>query len=454
VKNISLFIIVLISLIINSCKNDPVAPPLTATSGNLVVTSNPSGAAIYLQGNFTGRYTPDTLKNVAFGSYAVKLKFNNTLDSTFNFEVKAGGVTNISIDLTNSVASLIIDSDPRGCEIYLNGAPSNKITPDTIKFINIGRNTLTLIKDKLVLDSVINVNKGQNNIFLNYNGTAIITSTPSGAKIIIDGVNTNKVTPDSVKMMNGSHKLELSTSDYYFATQISIKPGGIIMLDHSFIAPGNISVNSYPAGANIWLDGTNTGKTTPTVLQSINIGSHTIVLNKANYVADTINVIVLGSQTINVGSSLLASASLQEFGPVTLYYGSGLTISQPNALVLSTGVSSTFSSLITDSVDLVATYYYIESAEYYYTGRYTYFYQTVTGTNNLYDGVPSVDISSGNWSQELNYSNTSYFFIYDTDHHFSKMIITEKGGSGTTSSPYYIKVKWLYNKVAGDKRFQ
>jgi hypothetical protein len=162
------------------------------------------------------------------------------------------------------------------------------------------------------------------------------------------------------------------------------------------------------------------------------------------------NVIVLGSQTINVSLSLIASASLQEFGPVTLYYGTSLTSSQPNGLDLSTGKPSTYSSSFVDSVDLVFSYY-LESAQYYNTGRSTYFYSGIT-LNNLYDGVPSPDISSGSWYQEISNSYNPYFYIYDADQHYSKMIITEKGSSGTNAS--YIKVKWLYNKVTGDKRFQ
>ncbi|HLP57341.1 MAG TPA: PEGA domain-containing protein, partial [Candidatus Deferrimicrobium sp.] len=58
---------------------------------------------------------------------------------------------------------------------------------------------------------------------------------------------------------------------------------------------GSIRVQSNPEGAAIWLDGTNTGKTTNTILNDIAPGSHIVRLVKAGY-QDSINNITVESR--------------------------------------------------------------------------------------------------------------------------------------------------------------
>ncbi|MDH3267239.1 MAG: PEGA domain-containing protein [Ignavibacteria bacterium] len=68
-KVLTILFLTLICLIFLRCSEDsPESPPANST-GKLFVQSNPSGAHIYLKGINTGKTTPDTIKNLAQGTY-------------------------------------------------------------------------------------------------------------------------------------------------------------------------------------------------------------------------------------------------------------------------------------------------------------------------------------------------------------------------------------------------
>jgi len=69
---------------------------------------------------------------------------------------------------------------------------------------------------------------------------------------------------------------------------------------------GNIQVSSTPAGAAIYLDGSNTGATTNSTLTDKSPGSHTIKLVKDGYEDYEMSVSVTAGQTVTVSATLTA----------------------------------------------------------------------------------------------------------------------------------------------------
>jgi hypothetical protein len=63
---------------------------------------------------------------------------------------------------------------------------------------------------------------------------------------------------------------------------------------------GTIQVNSSPSGAQIWLDGLNTGQVTNAVLNDVQAGTHTLKLIKEGYQDHQQSVSVEGGMTIQV----------------------------------------------------------------------------------------------------------------------------------------------------------
>ncbi|WP_251620353.1 SUMF1/EgtB/PvdO family nonheme iron enzyme [Odoribacter lunatus] len=77
---------------------------------------------------------------------------------------------------------------------------------------------------------------------------------------------------------------------YFMGGEESLLSSDVVVSDGgspSPVAPpvqsGSLKVSSTPSGASIWIDGRNTGKTTPEILEDIAVGSHKIVLKHDGY---------------------------------------------------------------------------------------------------------------------------------------------------------------------------
>jgi len=69
-------------------------------------------------------------------------------------------------------------------------------------------------------------------------------------------------------------------------------------------ATGSLQVNSTPTGATIWLDDSNTGKTTNVLLTDLHIGSHVLKLTKKCYQYFETTIVVIKNQTTTVNAKL------------------------------------------------------------------------------------------------------------------------------------------------------
>ena len=111
-KKLILFMIIPFAVfLVTSCDTNN-APDNTPTTGSIYLTSNPSGAAIWLDGSNKNLTTPDTLKDVSEGVHTVILSLPDYDDTTFSISVSAGQVsvvTNIAL-----ISSVILEhfTDP------------------------------------------------------------------------------------------------------------------------------------------------------------------------------------------------------------------------------------------------------------------------------------------------------------------------------------------------------
>ncbi|MCA1916266.1 C1 family peptidase, partial [Methanospirillum hungatei] len=93
-------------------------------------------------------------------------------------------------------------------------------------------------------------------------GTIAFSSTPSGAQIWVDGVNTGQVTPyTQTSVPIGTYSVTLKLSGYLdYTRSVSVTSGQttVVSATLSPIPTGSIAVSSTPSGARIWLDGVDT----------------------------------------------------------------------------------------------------------------------------------------------------------------------------------------------------
>ncbi|MCJ7636767.1 MAG: caspase family protein, partial [Nitrososphaeraceae archaeon] len=84
--------IIAVLLLISGCSNLLFGP-----SGSIKVTTNPSGAKIFLDGNDTGKITPHTLKNVSKGSHIIEVTLSD-MKCTEIAKVEVYQTTDINIE--------------------------------------------------------------------------------------------------------------------------------------------------------------------------------------------------------------------------------------------------------------------------------------------------------------------------------------------------------------------
>jgi len=95
----------------------PSSPPVQ--TGSLEITSSPSGATIFLNGEPRGT-TPRTIDDLTAGPYDLRLQHEGYTDWTGSASVRARNVRRISAELTARTGTLRILAQPWGT-IYVNG---------------------------------------------------------------------------------------------------------------------------------------------------------------------------------------------------------------------------------------------------------------------------------------------------------------------------------------------
>jgi hypothetical protein len=217
---------------------------------------------------------------------------------------------------------------------------------------------------------------------------------------------------------------------------------------------GNIFVSSNPAGAEIWIDGSNSFKTTADTIKNVREGVRSITLKLDDYRDTTFSISVIEGQTSVVSNVTLVSNILTDlFGPVRIYETSGTSASQPSGLDLSTGLAYGVSSAQNGLVDIYysTSGFLVQSADLYPSlVRETDFF--VSSGTNLFDAMDSPLRNVGTWTDNIGDRENNYVFLYDQDGHYSKLKIVNWGG-GVIGEPAWVDVQWIYNTTALDNRF-
>ena len=152
--------------------------------------------------------------------------------------VSQGKVTEVYAPLTSlspgGKGALYIDSTPAQAAIAINGQAQGQKTPATVTDLPAGSHELTLSRTGYQdYTGTITITAGRTLYLrptlsiLSGTGTLEISSTPAGARVYIDGADTEKITPATIlSLASGQHKYRLVLSGYSDATgTVIIEPG-------------------------------------------------------------------------------------------------------------------------------------------------------------------------------------------------------------------------------------
>src|SRR6056297_58930 len=285
------------------------------TSGTVSFNSNPSGASIWLDGSWTNKNTP--LKTTLPEGYHY-VRFSKSGYQTFEtqFYLNAGSYQEINTNLSPlapQYGKLTVNSQPPNSTVYYDGQIKGN-TPITLNNLSAGMHQIQIKQTGYeTFNQQIQINPGEHKV-LNANlvkvnplGTVNINTFPKTANVTIDGnYYPNNNGQVQVQLNAGSHTLSVSANGFQSKSmQFSLNAGEFkqltVQLEESM---AEVNINSNPASADVYIDGTYTGYTTGRAFKLFP-GSHTITVKKSGYQDWSVSTILDSGKNQDIVADLI-----------------------------------------------------------------------------------------------------------------------------------------------------
>ncbi len=179
-----------------------------------------------------------------------------------------------------------------------------------------------------------------------YHGRIFINSIPSGANIILNGKDTGKLTPDTLKWLKEEHyNIILRMSGFRDSSfQVYAIENQVTSLSIDFtknpLMYGNIICSSDPESSEIYLNGIYTGKVTPDTIKKLFPGNYIIRFSKVGYRSDSIEIRVTSNNASNAYLKLTDTTLWVIFNksnsPLTTNYINCIAIDKQNKKCIGT----------------------------------------------------------------------------------------------------------------------
>ncbi len=201
----------------------------TPLLGKLNISSNPPGADVHIDNIETGQHTPATIYNLCDGDYIYRLSKSGYSDETGTFTISNGSTIDLNPTLVQSDTILDISSNVIAPIIYIDNHTEGWTSPAEIIGLSPGTHTYRLVIPGTYgggfddATGTFNLEKGKvtkvlgiTNLSKNLDeGSIMVNSIPYGAKVFIDGIDTNSITPDSINnISSGIHTIKLTIPGY------------------------------------------------------------------------------------------------------------------------------------------------------------------------------------------------------------------------------------------------
>ena len=252
--------------------------------GWIRITSNPSGADVYVDGEYRGD-TPGTYE-VHPGTHRIRIILDHYFEYSTTVEVAANETRELSVVLRPKPARLTVYSDPPGAEVYVNGDLLGK-TPVRDHELAPGRYNIIVLKEGYEpYERNVTLNPDQDysiNAKLEYTmSRLVVKSEPEGASVFVNGELIGK-TPTEKILEPGTYEVTVSLEGYEtYETDITLEKGEVRELSLTLDAIGYLNIKSNPPGADVYLNGEHIGRT-PIENYKVRAGEYRITLEKDGY---------------------------------------------------------------------------------------------------------------------------------------------------------------------------
>ncbi|MDD4137986.1 MAG: PEGA domain-containing protein, partial [Methanoregula sp.] len=249
------------------------SPQPARSTGTVFVTSNPTGAQVYVDGNYQGK-APLTV-TLYPGSHSFRLSLSGYSDYSANVYVNANTNQNLNAVMTPAIYGTVAITSLPGASVFMDSNSQGSIPASgTLTIYNVA------------------------------NGNRLFKVTATGYN---EWMNTVYIQPTVVNPINAA------------LTPVGVNPTPVP-------ATGGIQIVSTPSGAEFYVDNLFKGYT-PATLTGISSGQHQILLKSTGYVDYTQTVTVNSGQTTPLAISMQsAPAPTPASAPSLVFIIGGIVI--------------------------------------------------------------------------------------------------------------------------------
>ena len=261
------------------------ASPSAATNdGTLVMTTNPAGAKLFVDGVERG-VTPLTVA-LKPGAHALELRGDGPV-RTMPITMTAGAQVSQYIELPKTAAAsgqLQVRTEPSGAKVSVDGAPRGT-SPVTIADLSPGEHAVLLESDRGSVKQIVAIEAGITaSLMVPLAGATdgapvsgwIAVTAPADVQVFENKRLLGTSQSDRLMVSAGKHDIDIvnETLGYRTSRSIQVQPGKVTPIKIDF-PKGTIALNAVP-WAEVWVDGEKVGDT-PIGNLSLSIGPHEIV---------------------------------------------------------------------------------------------------------------------------------------------------------------------------------
>lgn len=268
---------------------------LIADYGKVIIKSSPeSGINIELDGNLTGFSSPATLDKINPGEHYVRLMSKWYAPEYQQFNIEAGQVLNLNFNMTPVFGKVSVKS-VKEAEIYIDGEIKGRGNIGVRLFEGVYSIEARLDNHLSDSEEITVVSGTEREYLLNpvpINGSLEVITKPTGANVIIDGIDygTTPLTIDN--LLVGKYDLLIQKERFgEVRKSILIEKDNITRLNEEIFVTKRITVSSDSPDVLVSIDGMEVGFAP--VSTSLTYGHHVLYLsNRVDNVWDTITVSV------------------------------------------------------------------------------------------------------------------------------------------------------------------
>lgn len=277
-------------------------------TGWIMLDSDPSGAAVYIEDNYVGT-TPYDGK-YPYGNYNYRLEQSLYHAATGSVSLQSSKEEK-TVKLTPAFGTIRVTGNDKGSEVILDGKTTGQTVPCTLNEVPSGSHQISVQKDKHApFRQEVTVRDGEESLVMvvfEARFATVTINTLQGAEILVNGKSEGETHVER-ELMEGYYDVEVRLAHHKPATrQIQVEAGKVQEITLNPIPIyGSLDVLSTPRKATITINGKSYGET-PNTIDHLLEGEYTVVVSKDGFGKETKTVTIRDGQTTTVNVAFNSS---------------------------------------------------------------------------------------------------------------------------------------------------